>query len=63
MLYQDLLLQVGSCVALTGNLGYNVHQDAHAEKSGLVYETNGGYTYTGCAGKTFILTGVGEVFY
>ena len=39
----DVPLQVGSCVASTGNLGYNAHRDAHAEKRGLVYETNGGY--------------------
>ena len=39
----DLLLQVGSCVALTGNLGYNAHQNSHAEKRGMVYEMNGRY--------------------
>ena len=39
----DVPLQVGSSVASTRNLGYNAHRDAHAEKRGLVYETNGGY--------------------
>ena len=54
-------IQVGSCVASTGNLGYNAHLDTHAE--GGVWFTRLWLVYTGCAGRTFILTGVGEVFY
>ena len=44
-----------------GNLGYNAHRDTHAE--GVVWFTRLWLVYTGCAGRTFILTGVGEVFY